>query len=333
MKVLLTKKFYESDFKYISERISDGVELLKPKSYDEEGMLELADEAEVLFGGFLSDALLAKASNLRFIQIPWTGVDNLDYELLSKHEVVICNSHSNSGVVAEHAVALMLDAAKKLSYHDKKMREGDWNRLFPDNKNEITPFSKSIFNSDVGLVGFGAIAQKIHQYLSGFNCKFKVFTRTGMNRQGVENASFFKVDDFLIKAENLDYVFICVPLTEETKKMVNEEFLSVLLEKCIFINISRGSVIDQEALYEALKNKSISFAAIDTWYNYPNIKNQNVFPSEEYDFHLLDNLVMSPHRAGYVESGFPHLDDAIENLNLAKEGKPLKNIVSLQQKY
>ena len=62
------------------------------------------------------------------MQIPWTGVDNLNFELLKKYNVTVCNSHSNSLAVAEHAIALMFDAAKKISYHDRLLRIGEWNR-------------------------------------------------------------------------------------------------------------------------------------------------------------------------------------------------------------
>lgn len=333
MKVLLTKKFFDTDLNYIRERLSDGIEILIPPDFSEDSLLALAPEADVLFGGLISENLLAASSQLQFIQVPWTGVDNLNYELLRKHEVVICNSHSNSGVVAEHAVALMMDAAKKVAYHDRLMRSGDWNRLFPGNTNKLTPFSKKIAGSKVGLVGFGAISRGIRRLLQGYDCDFKVFTRSGKPVQEENSLRFFPISDFKTEAADLDYLFICVPLTEATRGMVSTSFLKALPTHSVLINISRGAVIVENDLYEALTNGLLAFAAIDTWYQYPTPDNPNVSPSAENDFHLLDNIVLSPHRAGYVDSGFPHLDDAIENLNRAKAGKPLKNIISLDHKY
>jgi phosphoglycerate dehydrogenase-like enzyme len=82
-----------------------------------------------------------------------------------------------------------------------------------------------------------------------------------------------------------------------------------------------------------LKERRIAFAAIDTWFNYPTKEAPIVFPSKNYPFHELNNIIMSPHRAGFSESGFPHLDDAIANLNAFFEGKELINVVNLKERF
>jgi phosphoglycerate dehydrogenase-like enzyme len=101
----------------------------------------------------------------------------------------------------------------------------------------------------------------------------------------------------------------------------------------ILINISRGEVLHESDLYHSLKSGSIAFAAIDTWFNYPSKDTPAVFPSKKHEYHLLDNLVLSPHRAGFVEGSFPHLDDAIENLNRCYLNQELINKISLTDKY
>ena len=146
MKVLLTKPFLESDLEYISERLADGIEIVKPSAFTPEAIANSAADADVLFGGNLAEPILQAAKNLKFAQIPWTGVDNLDFDLLKKYDVTIANSHSNAVIVAEHGVALMLDAAKKISYHDRQMRHGEWNRVKPAG-NEVSPFSKLVVGS------------------------------------------------------------------------------------------------------------------------------------------------------------------------------------------
>lgn len=101
----------------------------------------------------------------------------------------------------------------------------------------------------------------------------------------------------------------------------------------IFINVSRGEIVNETDLYYALKNNIIGSAGIDTWYNYPSFKNPDVYPSIKHDFHKLDNIILSPHRSGYIEDGFPHLDDAIDNLNKFTKNEQLINIVSLKNGY
>ncbi len=334
MNVLLTKKMMSQDIEYIQSRLSSDVKLIFPESYDENTLINNVSEAECILGGFFSEGLLLHAKNLKFAQIPWTGVDNLDFDLLQRHNVVVCNSHSNSEVVAEHALAMMMDATKKLSYHDREMRVGNWNRLFPNTQNNISPFSKKITNSKIGIIGFGAIGQHIANMLQGFNCSFHVFSRSGVIAEEFKSdVKGHKIKDFLEEAKDLDVVFVAIPLTKETKGMIDIHFFNAMSIDSILINISRGQVLNPAHLYDALFNKQIGAAAIDTWYNYPSPSNPKVFPSLEFPFHELDNIILSPHRAGYVDSGFPHLNDAIENLNRGAKGEPLKNIVSLYNNY
>ena len=334
MKVLLTKNMMSQDIEYIKSRLISEIDLTLPERYDEATLIDNVSEADVLLGGFFSEGILTHAKNLRFAQIPWTGVDNLDFDLLRRHNIVVCNSHSNSEVVAEHAVAMMMDAAKKLSYHDREMRQGNWNRLFPNNHNKVSPFSKKITGSKIGIIGFGAIGQHIVKMLQGFSCSFHVFTRSGevaMEFQSEVHA--VQIKGFLDKANELDVIFVAIPLTKETHGMIDVQFFNALSEQSILVNISRGQVLNPEHLFHALLNKRIGVAAIDTWYNYPSPSNPTVFPSLEFPFHELDNIILSPHRAGYIDSGFPHLVDAIENLNRCAKGEPLKNIISLNNTY
>jgi len=104
-------------------------------------------------------------------------------------------------------------------------------------------------------------------------------------------------------------------------------------DHALLINVARGEIVSESALFHSLANNIIGGAAIDTWYQHPNPALKENYPSGKYEFHKLQNIVMSPHRAGYVDSGFPHLDDAIENLNRAVQGLPLLNIVSTSSAY
>ncbi|CAM3384789.1 2-hydroxyacid dehydrogenase [Flavobacterium longum] len=331
MKVLLTKPFFDTDLQYIAERIDAGIHIVTPSAFTPEAIAEAAADADVLFGGNLAEPILQAAKNLKLAQIPWTGVDNLNFDLLQKYNVTVANSHSNAVIVGEHGVAMMLDAAKKISYHDRQMRAGEWNRVKPTG-NAVSPFSKMVIGSTVGFVGFGAIGQQLHKMLSGFGCHFKVFSRSGTPVSGYA-ADYFTVDNIQAELAGIDFLFLVLPLTPETRNIVDADFLSGMNEKAVLINLSRGELIDEEALYKALQDKSIGAAALDVWYNYPKAGEDKTFPSARNKFHELDNVTMSPHRAGYADSGFWHLDDAIDNLNNLHAGRLLKNVVSLNHKY
>jgi len=97
--------------------------------------------------------------------------------------------------------------------------------------------------------------------------------------------------------------------------------------------VSRGAIVEEQALFDALKEERIAGAAIDTWYQSPNATHPRIAPSASCDFASLDNLLMSPHRAGYAIGGFPHLDDAIVNLNNLVEGRDLINVIDPTRHY
>lgn len=333
MKVLFTKKFFPQDLEYIKAKIDVRVEFINEDNFEQDRLIELAPQADVFFGGLINEELLTAATHLKFIQIPWTGVDNLNWELLAERNVTVCNSHSNAYVVAEHAVALMLDAAKKISWHDRNMRKGNWNRLFPNVTNAVSPFSASIKNSKIGILGFGAVGQSIYEMLSGFQCDVLAFNRTGNSECSGDRLTTYCSEKLREVADQLDVLFISVPLTEQTTGFVNKALFDELKPKCILVNVSRGKVVSEEDLYNALNVGSLGWAAIDTWYHYPSKDHPIAFPSKKYAFHELSNVTLSPHRAGYVDAGFPHLDDAILNLNRFVKGEGLINVLSGANRY
>ncbi len=330
LKVLVTKSFQEADKEIIEEGVKENCKLIYPEEYNEKCIKELVGDADVLLGNLITKDILDNAKRLKLIQIPWTGVDFLDFNLLKNYNYTICNSHSNALIVSEHAVALMFDIAKKLSFHDKMLRQGIWNRIY-DNTG-VSPFSTKIFNSSITIIGYGAIGKKIKKLLSGFQAHFNIVDASNFEIAD-KDSRYFHPDNIKQALKDADFVFIAVPLTNQTKGMVNEHFFNYMNNKGILINISRGEVINEGDLFTALESNLIKGAAIDTWFNYPNASNKNVLPSENYSFQKLNNIVMSPHRAGYIEGELPHLTDAIENLNNLALGKELINIVSIKNKY
>lgn len=334
MKVLLTKKFMPSDIEYLRAGLSDGIDLIEPAEYNEFGVMEKIGQAQALLGGMLTEQVVSAAKHIKLFQIPWTGVDNIDFSLLQKHNIdCVCNSHSNGTVVAEHALALYFSVAKKISYHDAQLRTGNWNRVSPEG-NEVSPFSGSLSSQKIVLVGYGAVNRGVHRLLAGFAPEVTIVNRSGQLASEIEAVDVYSYDNISIALKGADAVFIAVPLTDETKGFFNESCFTALNKQTVVINVARGTVIDEQSLYIALAEQRIYGAGIDTWYNYPKPgESKTTQPSEKFPFHELNNLVMSPHRAGYVDSGYPHLDDAIENLNNLYNDEPLINRLSVKNRY
>lgn len=334
MNVLLTKKFMSADVEYLKARLVDGITLIEPVDYNEAGILEKIESAQALLGGMVSESVIKAASHIKLFQIPWTGVDNIDFKLLQKYSIdCVCNSHSNGSVVAEHALALYFSVAKKIAYHDAQLRNGNWNRVSPEG-NEVSPFSTSLSSRKVVLLGYGAVNRGVHKLLTGFDPAVSVINRSGKLAEASSSVAVHSYIEIILALESADVVFVAVPLTSETNGIFNEACFSALNKNSIVINVARGSILEEGALFSALSKKTIYGAGIDTWYNYPKpAKGADTFPSTNHPFHELTNLVMSPHRAGYVDSGFPHLDDAIKNLNKLYKGEALINQLSVEHRY
>lgn len=332
--VVLTKKFFDTDLQYVKNGVKEGANIINPEAFTEDDLMQYAPEADIFFGPVISKRLCEAATHLKFIQVPWTGVDNLNFDLIREIGVMVCNSHSNAYAVAEQALALMFDTSKKIAYHDRLMRTGDWNRPKPDKSNAVSPFSGRISKSQVGIIGFGHIGRIIKQYLSAMECSFHVADISVKEQKVEEGLNFYPMTNLKELLGKVDCVFLCVPLTEETCGFFGAEQFAAMKETAIMINTSRGEIVDEDALYAALKDERISGAAMDTWYNNPrNPFDTDCKPSLKNPFETLDNLVLSPHRAAMIAGELPHLDDAIMNINRTIDGlKPL-NVVSVENKF
>jgi phosphoglycerate dehydrogenase-like enzyme len=251
----------------------------------------------VVIGGTFSKEDLKQAKKLKLIQIPFAGVDKLDFDLYKdRQDIYICNIHANRTAVAEHAFALILALAKNIVTNDRDLRLGKWHG-FSTKEPTIQLQGKSL-----GIIGLGSIGWEIAKI--GHTLGMKVFAL----KRKIEEKDLKKKNilEFLGEKKDLekvikesDFIVVTVPLTEETEGLIGEKELKLMKGKYI-INISRGVVIDEKALFESLKEGNLGGAAIDTWYQYPTSEQRKMFPSK-YDFHKLGNVVMSPHTAGYTD--------------------------------
>lgn len=332
--VVLTRKFFDADLHFIKNGVKEGANIIIPEAYTEDDLMKYAPEADVFFGPVISKKLCEAATHLKFIQVPWTGVDNLNFGLIREIGVKVCNSHSNAYAVAEQALSLMFDATKKIAYHDRLMRTGDWNRPKPDKSNVVSPFSGRVSKSHVGIIGFGHIGRIIRQYLSAMECRFHIADISVHEKKEEDGMSFYPMSQLMELLGKVDYVFLCVPLTEETRGFFGTEQFAAMKETAIMINTSRGEIVDEDALYMALKNNMIGGAAMDTWYNNPrNPFDTDCKPSLKNPFETLDNLVLSPHRAAMIAGELPHLEDAVMNINRTVDGLEPLNVVSVDKKF
>lgn len=333
IRVLATKKFIDDDIAMLRGGFSRRIELIIPPSFSDEVIAEMAsDRIHVLLGERISKEILSRASDLLLIQVPWTGVDRMNFELLRQYKIPVCNSHSNARIVAEMAMGLMFAITKKIPIHDVRIRMGDWMRLNSiDSKSFYSP--TLLTGKTAGFIGFGMIARQIAQLLCGLEMNYIATDARAHNDKVIGKCKIHPPKKWSIIAANSDIIFITVPLLSTTRGLIEEKFFKTMKKSAFIINISRGEIVDEKALYISLKTRQIAGAAIDTWYQYPSGNRINVLPSARFPFHKLENIVMSPHRAGYSQGEKPHLVDVIENINRLADGKPLINMVDLNEGF
>lgn len=327
--ILLTKQLTELQIGYIKDSIGSEFNLIVPEKFDEGEILKHIPDVKILLGDNISKAMLDEG-NIELIQIPWAGVESLDFELLKNYDIPVCNSHSNALSVAEHAVALLLGIAKKIPYHDNLLRDGDWNRV--ENKNIESQYSSYISDKTIGIIGYGSIGRNVGKLMKGFNPKIMAIV-SDKNKKYDEVDFVGDKNDLDYVLQNSDYVVVASALTDETRGMINKENMMKMKDTSYIINISRGRIIDEASLYYVLENRLIAGAGIDTWYNYPKESSDTTYPSKKYDFHKLSNIIVSPHRAAQIEGEFTYLDDAVENIKRYHKDKDYINGLNIEKGY
>lgn len=314
---------------------SHNLKIFNPEEYSEQTLLKYAPETDILITDTVSKSFLDQATHLKYIQIPYTGANRLDFNLLKNYpNVVVTNSHSNSLTIAEHAVSLLLAVAKQINYRDVHMRTGDWSTRYERVMNSVALTGKT-----AGIIGYGAIGEKTARMLKyGFDMKILGIKRHPQNTKDDICDFIGGMNDMSKVLSESDFIIVALPLTDETRGIINKEQFDVMKEGSIIVNIARGPIIDEKALYDFLKSKK-GYAGIDVWYNYPSSetdistgKHKKTF--QNYPFQELENIVMSPHSAFRVEDiGLKTGEDIITNLTLLSEGKQPINILHADLGY
>ncbi len=240
-------------------------------------MVEFAADAELvwMFGpnrGLTGDAL-RRLPKCRAIFRSGSGVDALPCAVAKELGVAVLNTpESISECVAEHAVSLLFAAIRRIPHYDREVRAGNWE--LPNG------MDWHISGRTLGLVGYGRIGRAVERMVSGFN--MRVIHYDPFSPDSVP------LDDLLAQS---DYVSLHCPLTDETRGLIDARRLALMKPKAILVNTSRGPVVDETALIEALKNGTIAAAALDVLVEEP--------PPADHPLFALDNVVLTPHIAAF----------------------------------
>ena len=320
MKIVLTRSMVPGDIQYIKDGLDKAIknqyEFVVPEEFTEDGICAVCSDADVLLGPYVTKKIIETAKNLKLIQVPWTGMDTFDFSSVQGCTIPICNTHSNADSVAEIGVTIVLDLLKKVSYHDRKMRVGNWNR----DQKPLNLKSKMLNKQTVCILGFGNIGSRIGKLITAFGSNVIAVDERAV---AGEIASEVYPNDQIKSAISKSDVVVCtLPLTDTTRGFIDDDLFGTMKDGVVFVNMSRAAVVDEDAVWRGLESGKIGAFGSDVWWNAPKRGESQSYPSVRHEFWKLDNVVMSPHRAGFIENSLPHLDGAIENIiSLAKNSK------------
>ncbi len=253
-------------------------------------------QADVVICGndlVVNTELLAANPNIKVIAKMGAGLDTVDIDAATAHDAIVFHTPGvNNQAVADHAFALMLGCARKIPFCDRSLRNGQWEHT--------KIMGLEIWQKTLGLVGLGAIGRNVALRAKGFQMKVvaydpywpEEFTR----EQGIEQVD---VDQLL---EVSDIVSLHTPLMPETAGLIDKKALERMKSTALLINTSRGGIIDDEALYQALKSGEIAGAGIDVFEQEP--------PTDSKLLEL-DNAVLSPHTAAFTTEAMNSMNEEI----------------------
>ena len=273
----------------------------------ENEVIEAAKDADAIINQYapITKRVIESLKKCKVITRYGVGVDNIDVEAATEHKIIVANIPDYCvDEVSTHTLALILACARGITLLDNKIREKKWDFTL----------AKPLFRTKgktLGLFGLGRIARAVAQKASGFGFKIIAYDPyVSKVDDGIELVEFSKL------LSNSDFISIHSPLTDETRHLFGENKLRAMKKTAYLINTSRGPIVDEKALYNVLKKRWISGAALDVMEKEP--------PDWENLLPKLDNLIITPHISFYSEESYVELKTKTAKavLSVLKGGLP-----------
>lgn len=290
----------------VSPKLGDVNQQLREAVKDAHGMIGA--------GRYLGQEQLETAQQLEIISTVSVGYDNYDVDYLKQKNIILAHTpHVLTETTADTAFTLLVSAARRLPELDRWTRAGHWKKTVGQ-----AEYGVDIHGKTLGIIGLGHIGSAIaRRGYYGFNMDIKYYGR----REKPEMADAFKAEflDLDELLEQSDFVVVAVNLSETTRHLISQAQLEKMQSHAVLVNISRGAVVDEEALYHALKAKQIFAAGLDVFQKEP---------LTESPLFELENVVVAPHIGSATEATRYAMNKlAYENLVLQLQGKRAKYVV------
>ncbi|KKE79814.1 D-glycerate dehydrogenase [Bacilli bacterium] len=262
----------------------------------------------------IDEELLSKAPHLKVVANLAVGFDNINVDAAKKRGIIITNTPDVlSETTADLGFALLMATARRVIEANNYIKTDQWKNWAP-----FLLAGTDIHHKTIGIVGMGRIGEAIAKRAKGFEMEILYHNRSRKEEAEKElGASYVSFDELLRLS---DYVVSVVPLTDETKRLFNKDTFRKMKPSSIFINISRGGVVDEEALVDALKNKVIEAAGLDVFKNEP--------INSDHPLLKLNNVVCLPHiGSSSIETRTRMIQLCLENVDGVIQGRGAKTPV------
>lgn len=278
------------------------------KSYTREEFISYAKDVDgIIIGVDLADKeMISQCTKLKAIAKYGVGVDNIDLDAAQEKGIKVSRTiGSNSISVAEHAMGLLFALAKNTYQATKEVKEGKWNKAY----------GFELHNKTIGIIGFGNIGKNLARMANGMHMRvmaYDVFPidETTAKEYNVEVVPFTK-----LICES-DVISVHLPLSEDTKDLIDKEMFQLMKPTTIVINAARGGIVNEEDLLEALLTKTIAGAGFDVFTQEP--------PQADHPLLALDNFILSPHTASKTKEA----DDNTIQMSVANILKDLEECIN-----
>ncbi|CAN7143560.1 2-hydroxyacid dehydrogenase [Arthrobacter sp. LjRoot78] len=288
-----------------------------------ERRLDALAGADVVVCSSLGPVEAEAAGRVRLVHVTGAGYDKISFPHLAP-SALVANTFHHARPIAEHVLMVTLMLSRNVAAADREVRQGQWRTIATA---DDVPFHPVLADLTLGLVGLGSIGAEVARMAGSLGMKVRAVRRNpaaalpqgvSLDRVGGNN----ELHELLAAS---DVVVVTVPLDPGTEGMIGAAELSAMKPSAFLINVARGPVVDQAALYAALKERRIAGAGLDVWWGSPA---DGVVPPAELPFASLQNTVLTPHHSGHARTTFERrAGDIAANIRLLAQGGELVNLV------
>lgn len=321
LSIVVTERIISRFASILTSDGSDGHDWTFAAEWPKERQSEAIAACDVVVCAALDPDHARAAARLRLVQVTGAGHEKIPFDALPLGTAV-ANTFGHGRAIAEHVLMVSLMLSRRALIVSREMREGVWRTV---NTDPDLALHSPLEGRVVGLVGLGSIGLEVASLAHAFGMQVRAVKRTvGPGRPGFVS----RIDPIEALPELLaasDVVVIATPLNDSTRGMIDAAALRCMKPSGILINVARGPIVDEQALFEALSDGVIGGAGIDVWWG---DRHDASSPPSRLPFGELDNVVLTPHHSGHTVQTFEHrARDIAHNIAQLAAGGPLINLV------